>query len=113
MSCFICSDRHIATIAVAYSNLTGFSAQPIANELARINVESVNYRYDESTAVEPVDLTEESVEALAPHDLVALCECLDYQSCEPKDYKNPLLERITETFKAQVKHGIKSNVWSI
>ena len=47
------------------------------------------------------------------HRLVALCDCLDYQSCELSDYSNPLLDAITAQFKANCRHSIKSPVWSI
>ena len=112
MSAFICSDRHIATIAVAYSKLTGEDPQPIADELAQINVDSVNYRYEDTTPYEQVDLTE-AVDIYQPNDLVALCKCLDYQSCERPDYSNPLLERIAACFEDECKHDIKSPIWSI
>ena len=47
MSAFICSDRHIATIAVRYADLTeNIEPQDIADRLKAINIASVNYRYD-------------------------------------------------------------------
>ncbi|MER2511278.1 MAG: hypothetical protein ABTQ25_02460 [Nitrosomonas ureae] len=114
MSAYICSDKHIATIAVAFTSLLakGADTQPIADELLRINTESVNYRYNEDTPVETVDLTEAETDR-SFEDLVALCGCLNYQSCELPDYKNPLLDSITAQFKANCRTGVESPVWSI
>ena len=113
MSSFVCSDRHIATIAVAYAKLVpSTDAQAIADRLAQINVDSVNCRYEDTIPYEPVDLTE-AVTTYEPNDLVALCDCLDYQSCDLPDYSNPLLEHISEVFKAECKHSVKSPIWSI
>ncbi len=115
MSAFLCSDRHIATIATHYAALLpGQDAQKIADALKAANIASVNWRYPNhpEEAVEPCSLEEVAVDLSFP-DLVALCECLDYQSCEPTDYTNPLLDQIAAQFKANVRHGIKSPMWSI
>lgn len=116
MSAFICSDEHIATIAVRYAELIDgrqLDAQEIANQLLAINIASVNYRYDEDTKVEPCDLDACTNADLSFSDLIALCECLDYQSCELPEYSNPLLDAITAQFKANDRSGIKSPLWSI
>ena len=115
MSAFICSDRHISTVVVRYCELTGFDdPQRLANNLKLMNVQSVNYRYRNHPPeyFTPCRL-EAAVDGLSFPDLVALCECLDYQSCELPDYKNPLLEAITAQFRANVRHGVKSAMWSI
>ena len=50
MSAFICTDRHIATIAVNYCRLTKTEgAQGIADKLKAINIASVNWRYPNRT----------------------------------------------------------------
>jgi hypothetical protein len=114
MSAFICSDRHIATIAVRYAELTeNTDPQDIADRLKAINIASVNYRYDGDTPITPCDLSEVAPPDYQFPDLVALCDCLDYQSCELPDYSNPLLEAITAQFKANCLHNIQSPVWSI
>ena len=116
MSAYIVSNKHIATIATQYANLIGATAgetQRIADLLLAINIASVNYRYDEDTQAEPCDLSEVSPDVSFP-DLVALCQCLDYQSCELPDYNNPLLEAITDQFKANCGlYAAKSALWSI
>ena len=114
MTAFICCDRLIPRIAVNYCILTKTEgAQGIADKLKEINIASVNWRYPnhKPEPVTPCSLGE--VHDLSFPDLVALCECLDYQSCEPPDYKNPLLDAITDRFKANVRHGVKSRMWSI
>jgi hypothetical protein len=70
MSAFICSDKHISTIALnaidfdrykEFKNpVTGkpFTVQELADELKRLNINSVNYRYDESVPVSSCDLQE-------------------------------------------------------
>lgn len=115
MSAFICSDEHIATIAVRYGELIGATkedVQAIADNLLAINVASVNYSYYKDTKVEPCDLDVVQHD-LSFADLVALCQCLDYQSCELPEYSNPLLDAITDQFKANDRSGIKSPLWSI
>ena len=115
MSAFICSDRHITTIATAYAALlSGEDAQQLADLLLATNIVSVNYRYPnrEADPVRPCSLENVAVDLSFP-DLVALCERLDYQSCEPPDYSNPLLDLITAQFRANVLHGVKSALWSI
>lgn len=115
MSAYLCSDRHIATIAVAYvALLPDQDPQAIANQLKAINIESVNYRYAHHEP-EPNEscCLDEIAPNLTPPDLVALCNCLDYQSCETPDYDGSLLAGITAQFVANVRHGIKSPVWSI
>lgn len=124
MSAYICSDRHIATIAVTYGNLTGMDRQEIqklADQLKRWNIRSVNYRYNERTRMAPCSLAE--VAQLGLTDMVELCRCLEYQSCERQDWEtdcNKAYDRLT-AIKAQFQALIacsptplvKSNVWSI
>ena len=116
MSCFICSDRHIATIASYFTSDIGFEepevTQRVADLLLEKNIEGVNFLYKEDTEFTPVDLSEVAQD-MYPHDLVALCDCLEYQSCNPEGYVNPLLDDITAHFKARVVGGLKSNLWSI
>jgi hypothetical protein len=115
MSAFICSNRHIATIATRYAKLVGTEAetQAIADALLAINIDSVNYRYGREDEIRACDISEVAPENYQIYDLVALCDCLDYQSCERPNYQNPLLAQITAQFKANCKHRVASNVWSI
>ena len=116
MSCFICSDRHIATIASYFTSDIGFEepevTQRVADLLLEKNIEGVNFLYKEDTEFTPVDLSEVAQD-MSPQDLVALCDCLDYQSCDPEGYVNTLLDDITAHFKARVVGSLTSNLWSI
>lgn len=117
MSAYICSDRHIASIALwaamdSAGKLKGWKdmAQEIANELKRENIKSVNYRYKEATRFKKCNIDQADV--LPPEDVVALCDCLDYQSCEHPDYKPGMLSVIrASAFRAS--GGRKSDLWSI
>lgn len=117
MSAYICSDRHIASIALwaavesagKLKDLLGMT-QEIADALKRENIKSVNYRYREKTRFKKCDILK--VDVLPPEDIVTLCDCLDYQSCEHPDYKPGMLAVIrASAFRAS--GGRKSDMWSI
>jgi len=118
MSAYICSDRHIATIAVwAALETAGKTtewasiAQELANTLKRENIKSVNYRYREKTRFKKCDTSKADL-GVSPADVVALCDCLDYQSCEHPDYKPGMLAVIrSSAFRAS--GGRVSDLWSI
>lgn len=114
MSAFICSDRHIATVATNYAQLIGQpeEAQTVADKLLADNIVSVNYRYKEDTPVEPCSLEEVEPDA-SFEDLVALCVCLDYQSCEPPGYDGQFIAQIKGQFAKNCRAGVKSKLWSI
>ena len=83
MSAFILSDKHISTIARAFS--PAWTVQDFANKLKRINIESVNHRYAHHG--KPQRVTKCRLHLLdstkyTPSDLVALANCWMYQSCE-------------------------------
>lgn len=86
MSAFICSDKHIATVADHVFTLDPKAAQRFADELKRENIRSVNYRYRERTRFAPVDMTQSAKDEYTMADAVKLLECLNYQSCEHPEY---------------------------
>lgn len=113
MSAYVCSDKHIATIAVNYVKLFGDgNAQEIADALLACNIASVNYRYREDDPIVPCSLDEVDFDR-SFEDLAELCRCLDYQSCELPDYSHPLLDAITAQFQANCRTGVESTIWSI
>lgn len=112
MSAFICSDRHIATIAHFVANGNLESAQLIADNLKRENIRSVNYRYNEKTRAKPCDISDYWKEA-SINDLVCLVHCLDYQSCERPDYDVVLLRTIESLLLRFGANPAKSEIWSI
>ena len=100
MSCYQCSDRHIATIAIAYAIRQGLpmeEAQLLANKLKNDNITSVNYRYDEQTPFSPCSI-ERHDSLLFDIGLAGLCNCLEYQSCDLPDYDNLILRTVRAAF---------------
>lgn len=91
MSAFICSDRHIATVA-DHVFADADDAQRFADKLKRENIKSVNSRYNERTRFTPVDMTQSIKDRYTPSDVCWMLECLDYQSCEHQDF-----DRVTIT----------------
>ena len=81
MSAFLCSDYHIATMAKYIAPLHGsINAQELANKLKKINIESVNYRYNEKSRAVRCKMGKTLV--IGANDFAALFSCWDYQSCE-------------------------------
>lgn len=106
MSAFICSKNHISALAnyacVQKVWLDGRSAtsddfESIYKVLASENVRSVCARYDGDKPsdyddfVSPVSLSRYLV--ADPVQIIKLCDCLDYQSCETDDWKETLAYR--------------------
>jgi hypothetical protein len=99
MSAFVCSKKHIAAIAnyaVAKQVWTGTgSAKPkdfasIYKTLAEANVRSVCHRYADEDAVGYADFLRAPRCGSVNHsavEVVKLCDCLDYQSCETDDWR--------------------------
>jgi len=92
MSAFICSDKHIFTIA-AYAALhmalksdnvrlnPHQLAQDLANRLKRANIHSVNFRYDEKTPARKCKPCT-NWKDWTPAEVYGLFRCWNYQSCE-------------------------------
>jgi hypothetical protein len=123
MSAFVCSPEHIAFVAVEFANrFDGVHAGDFAEKMARLNVESVDYRYNETTSREELDAfvaeCREAVMAdrsdLSEGRLLGAVHCSLYQSCESdacmeSDTYQSLL-RLVDTLKAK---GVESEGWSI
>ena len=98
-----------------YANRTGLpldEAQLLADKLKADNIASVNYRYDKQSPAEPcsthcMNLTVSAI------DLVGMCDCLDYQSCEHPDYDPMLIKAMRALFAKDLPPGAKSSTWSI
>ena len=84
MSAWIATDKHIASIAVAF--FPPENAQQMANDMKRANIDSVNYRYDKKKHRTKCSLKQ--AEKLLLQDLYSLTASLDYQSCEVPDYEH-------------------------
>lgn len=112
MSAYICSDRHIATIANFAANGDLESAQKIADSLKRENIKSVNFRYNEKTRATKCNISDYWKEANI-NDVFCLVRCLDYQSCERPDHQGILLSTIENMLSRFGADATKSNAWSI
>ena len=80
MSAYIMSDSAIFDIA---QNVQPNNIGQFADMLKRINIQSVNYRYNENTRFRKVkfpDVIQYSI--LSKSDVIRLIECWQYQACE-------------------------------
>jgi len=99
MSAFVCSKNHIAAVA-NYAASKGVwlgtgSAKPedfgrIYKTLAEANVRSVCHRYEDDDTENYADVLRAPRRAVSSHsavEIIKLCDCLDYQSCEVDDWR--------------------------
>lgn len=119
MSAFILSDLHFSTIAIYIHHLNdNVGIQELANKLKSINIDSVNYRYNENTRKSKCKIINnyEHVK-YTKYDIIRLIQCWDYQSCEKADnfdyqvikaflYNHFIQSDVTLS-------GSQSNLWSI
>lgn len=81
MSAFLCSDYHIATMAQYIASLHGaIDMQLLANKLKRINLNSVNSRYN--AKAKTVKCKTDKIREISANEFAVLFDCWDYQSCE-------------------------------
>lgn len=124
MSAFVCTDRHIATIAQAYAQLAGRTptdVTQIATLLKRENIRSVNYRYRRRDKLVACNLQDAQTldlfgGSLAVGDVLELLHCLKYQSCERPDHQKSSAFSLMRTI-AEVLEPLaappKSSMWCI
>ena len=124
MSAFICSDLHQFVVAdfillgiISEDDKTNENILELANKLKRINITSVNYRYNEKTKVFKVKLISTdylTAASLTLHDKAKLAKSWIYQSCEDSslDYfaYSALIEQVIKATKANPEIG---TLWSI
>jgi hypothetical protein len=128
MSAFVVSDKHIWVIVEAYAEFDpNFDRQATADMLLAENITSVNYRYSNHPP-EPLHPCVQDASAVLLSrnylnwaDLVNLCECYEYQSCEHPEWEgsdaHAFIGRAKETFRerAFLTHQPigASKVWSL
>jgi hypothetical protein len=112
MSAFICTDKHIATIAAALF-ADKRQAQDAANHFKRENIRSVNYRYKEKTRATKCDMSQANLGPYTGHDIAAMLNCLDYQSCEHPDRDLLIINLCARILDHQGAKASKSSVWAI
>ena len=124
MSAFICSDLHQFVVAdfilsgiISEDDKTNELTLELANKLKRINVDSVNYRYNEKTKVYKVKLISSdylTAASLSLHNKAKLANSWIYQSCEDSslDYftYSALIEQVIKESNACSEMG---TFWSI
>lgn len=82
MSAFILTDKHFSVIAYAIEGLNeNVNPQEFANKLKKINIESVNFRYNEKTRASKCEL-QHTGDNYTTSDIIRLIQCWSYQSCE-------------------------------
>ena len=115
MSSFICSDRHIGIIALKVSDYFGVDCRELANKLKRINIASVNYRYNERTRFSQCKFnTELDYSAYSNDDIAALIQCLDFQSCEENSAEYKAFSSLLAVWILETKaNRSNSQLWSI
>lgn len=100
MSAFILNEYHLsilgraASAAAAHSGRqarTGYdvvTCKTHAQTLYAENVRSVQYRYSERGAVEPMAFDSRALHGtLNPMQVIKACHCYEYQTCETPDYE--------------------------
>lgn len=117
MSAFICSDFHIMAVSLVVAKHFKTDAQALADKLKAINIESVNYRYNEKTPKRKCKVNGSIDRVFTARDIANLINCLDYQMCEKTtaDYLaySSLLFRWVEENAADIVKCEDSNLWSI
>lgn len=117
MSSFLCSDAHFAVVAKCMF-LQQDKQQRFANTLKRLNLNSVNHRYEEKTRFRAVNLSafdDDLLHQYNHHDVLRLLQCIDYQSSDAPDYDDTLF-LITERLlirQGAVAGQSRPNLWSI
>ena len=123
MSAFVVNEDHVKQLALAwnwgrYNNHTPKEITETARELMRENIRSVAHRYNEPIdsrelagpiPTPEADLIEVSNQLahygcqLQPVEILCMCECLEYQSCETSDYfDSPAFQLLTSIRKTAI-----------
>lgn len=117
MSAFICSDFHIMVISTVVSEHFSIDAQELADNLKRINIESVNYRYNEKTPKRKCKLNGKVDTIFSASDIAKLIDCWDYQACEKQHSEyfaySSLMFRWIKENQSMIENCPSSNLWGI
>jgi hypothetical protein len=127
MSAFICSNKHIEALALAWGKCNRIDSieeiQKVADILKRENVKSVRARYggplrDLPGPLKKTKLVIKSAERTITDavQLICLAHCLNYQSCETRTYEKSKARRIILELIYDLSHyvpGYDSAPWSI
>jgi hypothetical protein len=100
MSAFIVNNSHITALAVhaARNRIAGHTdAKAIGDMLHAENVNSVNYRYDETTRPNYAPCEWASFHPFSQVQIVKAAHCLNYQSCEHPGWENSDAHKLLTT----------------
>lgn len=112
MSVFLCSDKHIATVATALF-ADPKQAQAAANVFKHENLRSVNARYQEKTRFKKCDMSGADLAPYTGHDIAQLLTCIDYQSSMHSNRNTLIFNLCFRILDYQKANKILSSVWSI
>lgn len=118
MSAFILSDKHFQVITeYIFGQHDVINKSEFANKLKKINIQSVNYRYNENTRFSRVKFENVNVREYSLFDIIRLIQCWDYQSCENSsniDYLTMSAFLLSHFENNDIDESrVKSNLWSI
>lgn len=113
MSAFLYSDYHIATMAKYIASLHGsIDVQELANKLKKINIESVNYRYNEKSCI--IRCKTDKTMEIGANDFAALFSCWDYQACEnPANIDYQIMRGFLKSYADKGNRTFSNISWSI
>ena len=100
MSAFVCSYKHYASIyhyiikneeLFKYNIFYNMSPKLMVDKLVKENIRSVNYRYcgynnADDVILQLINYSTEKYTELSDLDFIKALDCVDYQSCETKNY---------------------------
>ena len=91
MSCFLCSDLHLNVIVSfldAEDALSGVAPQVALDNLKRVNLAAVNYRYNENDEFESAKYKGSAQwTKYSPVQILKLCDCYEYQADGHPEYE--------------------------
>ena len=128
MSAFVVSDKHINTI-VSFASLVGAgfnfdgrwnevrgNEQRVASILYAANAYSVDVRYNEETQLDDFQFRLEPSNHWTHIQILKLIDCLEYQSCEFKDWDTSPAKNILDNMRQGVYRkmpGYENSKWDI
>lgn len=121
MSCFVCSDKHLNVLVSFLDAKDGFNvsrcAQEALDNLARINLAAVNYRYDENTEFKPIKYKGSAQwTEYSPVQILKLCDCYEYQSDGHPEWDQTVAPKLIWQIRSRAIDclpGYKEAKWSI
>lgn len=126
MSAFLVSDDHINAMLTPLLNdgreTTLATLQRYAETLQAANLASVRHRYShnedymrELEATKPIKF-KRYTKPISPVMVLKLCQCFDYQACEPDDYEGSQAAKLVNSIRSNTicdLEGYEEAPWTI